>query len=115
MLYDYSAAEPDELSLQRGSVVLVLDTGDGPKDWWCGRRESGESRNGPSPPRREGECDGRTGSFPGTYVAPLGAGPAKTFPAVGPPACAPKPRSVLTAPAAGGGGAGGGGRCAGRG
>ena len=55
-----------DLAFKAGQVIAVTDQGDGPESWW------------------EGELNGRTGSFPGTFVKSLSSftsGP-KTFTAV---------------------------------
>ena len=47
-VYDYEAQQPDELSLQPGVVINLIDRSD--KDWW------------------HGECNGQIGIFPASYV-----------------------------------------------
>ena len=50
-LYPFQGTEPDELSFQAGDKILVRSVLDG--KWW------------------EGECEGRSGWFPGNYVTEL--------------------------------------------
>eukprot|EP00041_Stephanoeca_diplocostata_P016959 m.336788 g.336788 ORF g.336788 m.336788 type:complete len:752 (+) comp20542_c0_seq1:118-2373(+) len=46
--------DPEDLTFAAGQIILVHDQGDSPDDWW------------------EGELDGKKGTFPGSYVKPLG-------------------------------------------
>eukprot|EP00730_Choanoeca_flexa_P003688 TRINITY_DN11475_c0_g1_i1.p1 TRINITY_DN11475_c0_g1~~TRINITY_DN11475_c0_g1_i1.p1 ORF type:complete len:1545 (+),score=458.13 TRINITY_DN11475_c0_g1_i1:42-4676(+) len=61
---DYTSDDPEDLHFKAGQVIAVTDQGDGPESWW------------------EGEIEGRTGTFPGTFVKSLASfatsGP-KTF------------------------------------
>ncbi|KAF9338099.1 SH3-domain kinase binding protein 1 [Podila minutissima] len=47
VIYDYSAQEDDEISLAKGSTVIVTDKM-GDEGWWCGRNEQGKVGNFPS-------------------------------------------------------------------
>ncbi|KAG0025001.1 SH3-domain kinase binding protein 1 [Podila clonocystis] len=47
VIYEYSAQEDDEISLAKGSTVVVTDKM-GDEGWWCGRNEQGEVGNFPS-------------------------------------------------------------------
>lgn len=46
--------DPEDLTFKAGQIIIVHDQGDSPDDWW------------------EGELDGKKGTFPGSYVKPLG-------------------------------------------
>ncbi|XP_064627366.1 intersectin-1-like isoform X4 [Lineus longissimus] len=50
-LYPYTAQNPDELSFQKDSIIVILNKDDA--DWW------------------KGEINGTTGMFPSNYVKPL--------------------------------------------
>ncbi|KAF9438958.1 SH3-domain kinase binding protein 1, partial [Entomortierella beljakovae] len=47
VIYEYTAQEEDEISLAKGSTVVVTDKM-GDEGWWSGRNEQGESGNFPS-------------------------------------------------------------------
>ncbi|KAG0259624.1 SH3-domain kinase binding protein 1 [Mortierella polycephala] len=47
VIYEYTAQEDDEISLSKGSTVVVTDKM-GDEGWWCGRNEQGEIGNFPS-------------------------------------------------------------------
>ncbi|KAG0213903.1 SH3-domain kinase binding protein 1 [Mortierella sp. GBA30] len=47
VVYEYAAQEEDEISLVKGSTVVVTDKL-GDEGWWCGRNENGDVGNFPS-------------------------------------------------------------------
>ena len=49
-MFDYDAANPDELTLKEGQVVVVLSKHAGDSGWW------------------EGELHGKRGVFPDNFV-----------------------------------------------
>eukprot|EP01147_Barroeca_monosierra_P008355 gene8355-895_t len=50
---DFQSDDPEDLSFKAGQTIVVTDQGQGRESWW------------------EGEINGETGAFPGTYVEPL--------------------------------------------
>ncbi|KAF9910120.1 SH3-domain kinase binding protein 1 [Linnemannia zychae] len=47
VVYDYTAQEDDEVTLIKGTTIVVTDKM-GDEGWWCGRNEQGEVGNFPS-------------------------------------------------------------------
>jgi SH3 domain-containing YSC84-like protein 1 len=49
-LYDFKGEKPDDLSFQKGDIILILQKTSSQNDWW------------------KGQLNGRTGDFPANYV-----------------------------------------------
>ncbi|KAF9929840.1 hypothetical protein FBU30_001153 [Linnemannia zychae] len=47
VIYDYAAQEDDEITLVKGSTIIIVDKM-GDEGWWCGRNEEGVTGNFPS-------------------------------------------------------------------
>ncbi|KAG0055974.1 SH3-domain kinase binding protein 1 [Gryganskiella cystojenkinii] len=47
VIYEYAAQDDDEITLEKGSTVVVTDKM-GDEGWWCGRNEQGDVGNFPS-------------------------------------------------------------------
>lgn len=62
-LYDYDSNNEGDLRFRANDIIAVSDTGESKDSWWAG------------------ECHGRSGLFPGTFVTELKS-VTKTFTAV---------------------------------
>ncbi|KAF9945204.1 SH3-domain kinase binding protein 1, partial [Mortierella alpina] len=85
VLYDYTAQEDDEISLVKGSTIVVTDKM-GDEGWWSGRCENGDAGNFPSDFVQEIKEE----STQSPTVAPATPTPA--------PAPAPAPIAIPTTP-----------------
>ncbi|KAF9426831.1 Cytoplasmic protein nck2, partial [Podila epigama] len=98
VVYEYSAQEDDEISLVKGSTVVVTDKM-GDEGWWCGRNEDGQIGNFPSDFVQEIKEDEPKALSPVVVAAPLPVPAAVFEPEPAPaPAPAPAPVSEQTTP-----------------
>ncbi|KAG8805363.1 hypothetical protein FRC19_007925, partial [Serendipita sp. 401] len=52
--FDFDAAEPDDLTIRKGEIILILEKSASVNDWW------------------RGQIGGRVGNFPANFVEVVG-------------------------------------------